>query len=169
MNKVLIGVLLSAWVGVSLIAVSYFFSTPREMILTALSQKEGVLSASVAEAIPVSVAASSTSLTPPASASIALPTITLPTIAPAALSSTNATSSSAPATDGTTYEYKLLEQVDLCTLNKLGKDGWHATQFGGTLIPQVYGKDATCTKAAFYDVVDWILFERVLHPQDPQS
>jgi len=57
------------------------------------------------------------------------------------------------------YEYKLLKNVDTCTLNTLGSQGFQATQFGGNLNYDI-GKDVTCQKQGFVDVLDWVLFVR---------
>lgn len=57
------------------------------------------------------------------------------------------------------YEYKLLRDVDLCTMNKLGTQGWQAYQFGGTL-DSAYGSDESCKNWKMYDVLDWVLFSR---------
>ena len=56
-------------------------------------------------------------------------------------------------------EYKFLRNVDSCTLNKLGSQGWQAFQFGGTL-DMAYGYDENCKNGKTYDVFDWILFSR---------
>lgn len=58
-----------------------------------------------------------------------------------------------------TYQYKLLDNVDPCTMNTLGRGGWHATQFGSNVL-SVGGKDETCSRKGIYEGFDWVLFEK---------
>ena len=56
------------------------------------------------------------------------------------------------------YSYKLVRDVDICTMNKLGAQGWQAYQFGGNL-ESYYGTDENCKNGKVYDtILDWVLF-----------
>ncbi len=58
------------------------------------------------------------------------------------------------------YKYKIMRSVDECSLNKMGKEGYQAIQFGGILDAST-GHDSTdCTRNRIVDVMDWILFVR---------
>src|SRR5437667_240048 len=37
---------------------------------------------------------------------------------------------------GNTYDYKLLQNVDPCTLSQLGDEGWTVNQLGGNLVSE---------------------------------
>jgi hypothetical protein len=138
MPKVLIAILLSVWVGISHIAIVYYFRAPRGMVLHLLSAKQ---------------------MTDGSFADAALAAIEVGSRVPTTRFTVNLDTST--TTSDVTYQYKLIEEVDPCTFNKLGAQGWRAVQIGGTLINASPGKDQTCAQAGLYDGLDWVLFEHV--------
>ena len=65
----------------------------------------------------------------------------------------------------TRYLYHLAYDVDLCTFNKLGKDGWVPLQYGtdagnGSNLRLGYGRDENCANTKAYDNFVWVLFQK---------
>lgn len=83
----------------------------------------------------------------------------IPSSTTTSISAVSASTTTSAITAPKKYEYKLLRDVDLCTLNKLGSQSWQAFQFGGTL-ETVYGYDEDCKNGKMYDTLDWVLFSR---------
>jgi hypothetical protein len=63
-----------------------------------------------------------------------------------------------------TYKYKIVEQVDPCTLNTLGMDGWELLQYGtdsdGNSLAYLGGKDEACNTRQLYRSFTWAFFEQ---------
>jgi hypothetical protein len=73
--------------------------------------------------------------------------------------------SNAPDFSTTTYQYKVLQSVDPCTLNTLGRQGWRPVLFGtdpdtGTTLVSVSGRDEACQKQFIYQGLLWAVFEQ---------
>ncbi len=150
MTRTILASLVSVYIGVIGVLIVYNFQTPREWTLAVLSQKEGVdikvpketHSASVLSGILTS------------EKNPFLQSATQPAFDAAVQNSEPAT------TTPTTYQFKTLVQVDQCTLNKLGAQGWHPIQFGGSLVV-TSGFDEVCKKPGLYQSLDWVLMEKV--------
>ena len=75
-----------------------------------------------------------------------------------ASSTTSATSSAAVSQNTTTtFEYKLYQNFDLCTLNKLGGQGWHVLQIGSVITLPNFDTDC---KSLNSNSIDWVILER---------
>lgn len=78
------------------------------------------------------------------------------------------TSTTAPSTSQNKYAYKLVSDVDPCTMNKLGADGWTPIQYGSDssgnsqYTESAGGKDEHCTHPGIYSDFIWILFQKAL-------
>ncbi|MFI5260265.1 MAG: hypothetical protein ACHQU0_00490 [Candidatus Paceibacteria bacterium] len=119
------------------------FDTPRAWMVHLLSVKEAPLAAVAAANLDTNTTVSSTTETATSSLSQDAPPLPTPR---------------------TTYEYKLLTSgVTACQLTVLGADGWHAIQFGGTLMTG-YDPEAACRKFGAVDSLDWVLLERPSTP-----
>ena len=57
------------------------------------------------------------------------------------------------------HEFKLVKNVDVCTMNTLSNQGFEPIQYGVN-VDFGTGKDPTCTKNQLVDEFDWILFAR---------
>lgn len=96
---------------------------------------------------------------------------TTTTSAYASASSTEATTTEDQATstqqqDGpVAHQYKLLTNVDVCTLNTLGKDGWQPIQYGqnadGADSQSDTVRDENCKGFHKGISIPWVLFERI--------
>ncbi len=138
------------YVAICAVVVVYNYQTPREWVLRVLAQKEGadVLPQTFNSAISISGFSNSLKKSNLLGSEDAL--------------NPNTSQSDAPANEVTkpaTYQYKIVESADPCTLNKLGAQGWHPTQFGGTL-QLATGMDETCKKSGNFQSLDWAFFEK---------
>ncbi len=135
MTRTILASSISLYLGIIAVFIVYNFQTPRQWALTTLSQKENA-SSHVASALTGFDS-------------------TRQTKAPLAPEVPGEATTTTPAT----YQYKVIENVDPCTLNKLGAQGWHAVQFGGTLV-QTAGRDENCLRSGLFSSLDWALFEK---------
>lgn len=144
MHKVVWTILLCVWVIICAVATVFIFDTPRQWVIKTLQTKTLTRTASFVPAAlsPVGM-----------SASVAFSN----TFAPNA-------STTSTTTQTAIYQYKLLDDVDTCTLNKLGSQGWRAVQFGGTILSAA-GYSELCDRINVVDVLDWVLFERQIGGQ----
>lgn len=70
-----------------------------------------------------------------------------------------ATARSAVDSAGTsTYKYRLLKNVDPCTLNTLGSQGWVPIQFDVVVVASS-GSDENCKNAGLYTSLSWVIFQ----------
>ena len=58
-----------------------------------------------------------------------------------------------------TYQYRIVRNIDPCTLNKLGAKSWQPIQYGTDIVSSA-GADENCRNAGVYDSIDWALFSR---------
>jgi hypothetical protein len=65
----------------------------------------------------------------------------------------------------TTYQYKLLQTVDTCSLNMLGVKGWKLVDSGtdpntGDYLTLIPGRDELCQKQGIYQGLVWAVLEQ---------
>ncbi len=150
MNKEVLTALSCLWLVLFAGIIVYTFPAPRQWVLRALALKE--MSRSNAAGAVVALQAIQNGSVTSTDQGMSLSS-----------SSSDTSGGAVTTTSTTTYQYKLLESVDTCSLNRLGAQGWHTLQFGGTLVSS-YGYDETCKKGGIYDTLDWVLLERVVIP-----
>ena len=56
-------------------------------------------------------------------------------------------------------QYRLLKNVDECTFNTMGQDGWEAVEVGGN-VDISSGRTPDCKSSGIVDTMDWVLFSR---------
>jgi|GEM_PF-6990685 len=59
----------------------------------------------------------------------------------------------------TLYQYRLLRNVDPCTFNKLGAQGFQSVQYGGNVDTEA-GLDENCKSSREVSFMDWVLFQK---------
>lgn len=99
-----------------------------------------------------SISVSNSSSSPASSTSST--TSTARTITASSSSATSTVTHAATSTPKQSFEYKLMQSIDSCRLNKLVADGWRIYSAGGVIS---LGGYATDCKTISYDGIDWVI------------